>query len=736
MSFAEKGCWGKAEEHFEKAGHLRDKDQWDARTYGRHFIDYFPHRELGIAYYYLAKDFEEEVGEYKELSKEQKKVMEGHYENAVEELKISLSQTPSAKTIFYFNKVYKDLITKNAEIGGDIIEMSFPEIRIDNFRTKDEPVVIAGNVEDETYIKCIYVNDEPVYWLNSLEDFERNLDEKQLARVKKKDFPKDLKTKVSFKKQLLFLPQGDQTVTVKAENIKGGIRTKEIKVQVDRIGPMISVNEIEPLESSDKSKKLVKVSGFLNDESGVSALSVNGVSKFAINEKVVSVKESKTVSFDETIEIDEKDELEIVAYDGLGNETSTRIALADSVVTGSSALFASAGVTDGKNPIFLVQNRPPIRIYLKTDENEYLKKNQEIFTNLFTLRVQVYSDLEGLDSVKVKKIGYETEVDDIFEKYPHIKRMKKAKVISFDYVMDFSSEYKKYVVEAKKGEYISKKIINISPDFIKEGEFDIEKGSYEVLELRNRLSILVFLFEGNYDNAKFLHEKLIEKLEEIKINKYNNLLRLQVIPLEDMSDSFKNNSINSDKNKALEKARDLEKFVLKSEKCGWKNVSLIIIGRIKSGYHKAEDGSIVYRKDTVAKIYHTEVNKDKKIKSLPILNSYLESDLQNLQHTDENILSEMAMILAGKVGVKFPLLVGNIKEIIDEKKDEDLSGREIVTNLSHPDLRPNTILLSYKKRNGSKSGTAIITVSGSETRARLLDRMEAISNEEDNVITE
>jgi len=335
-SFAEGGFWDEAETCLKKAIQQRGKDHWRARTYGWHFIDYFPNRELGIAHYYLSD-----------------------LKNARKQLEISLSQTPSAKTIFYLNKVYEELIENNVEIDGKVIEMSFPEIRIDSFRTKDEPVVIAGDVKDETYIKSIYVNDAPVYWLNSLEDFERNLDEKQLARVKKQEILKELKTKVSFKKQLLFLPQGEQFVTIKAENIKGGVRTKEIEVRVDRIGPMISVSDIKTLKSSDKGKKTVRVSGFLNDESGVSALSVKGVSKLAINEKVVSIEESKTVSFDETVEIDKDNELEIVAHDGLGNETSTRIAVADSGVIGGSALFASAGVADGRNWVAVNGNEHP-----------------------------------------------------------------------------------------------------------------------------------------------------------------------------------------------------------------------------------------------------------------------------------------------------------------------------------------------------------------------------------------
>jgi len=43
-----------AEADFTEAISSRDKDQFRARTYGMHFLDYFPHRERGIVYYYMA----------------------------------------------------------------------------------------------------------------------------------------------------------------------------------------------------------------------------------------------------------------------------------------------------------------------------------------------------------------------------------------------------------------------------------------------------------------------------------------------------------------------------------------------------------------------------------------------------------------------------------------------------------------------------------------------------------
>src|SRR5512135_2425415 len=53
VSRSDDGDWEAARSDFSRALDLRDKDQRRARTYGMHFIAYFPHRELGVAYYHL-----------------------------------------------------------------------------------------------------------------------------------------------------------------------------------------------------------------------------------------------------------------------------------------------------------------------------------------------------------------------------------------------------------------------------------------------------------------------------------------------------------------------------------------------------------------------------------------------------------------------------------------------------------------------------------------------------------
>ena len=87
LSFSEGDFHDDAVRDFQDAIEKREKDQWRSRTYGMHFVDYFPHRELGIVYY------------------NQKK-----YTDAAVELEKSLSTAESSKAKYYLNKVRREIL--------------------------------------------------------------------------------------------------------------------------------------------------------------------------------------------------------------------------------------------------------------------------------------------------------------------------------------------------------------------------------------------------------------------------------------------------------------------------------------------------------------------------------------------------------------------------------------------------------------------------------------------------
>jgi tetratricopeptide (TPR) repeat protein len=84
LSYAEGNFWQEAERDYLKAIELRDADQLRARTYGVHFVNYFPHRELGIALYH-----------------------QNRFEAAIRELEISLRSHATAKAEYYLDKARK-----------------------------------------------------------------------------------------------------------------------------------------------------------------------------------------------------------------------------------------------------------------------------------------------------------------------------------------------------------------------------------------------------------------------------------------------------------------------------------------------------------------------------------------------------------------------------------------------------------------------------------------------------
>jgi TolB-like protein len=78
----ERSEWQKAATLFREALQGNDKDSKKARTYGMHFIEYYPHRELGICFYNLNEP-----------------------DKAKRELEISMRQQPSERARDYLNKI-------------------------------------------------------------------------------------------------------------------------------------------------------------------------------------------------------------------------------------------------------------------------------------------------------------------------------------------------------------------------------------------------------------------------------------------------------------------------------------------------------------------------------------------------------------------------------------------------------------------------------------------------------
>ena len=267
LSYAEGEYYPNAISDFQAAIRQREKDQRRSRTYGMHFVDYFPHRELGIVYF--------ETGVLLEAKRE---------------LELSLSQFPSSKAQFYLDRVRKQLIEQ--EVKAVLPPKIILDIEEKQMWTRADPVILTGRVEDEHYIQTITINGVPIFMDRS---------RKQLAFEKK-----------------MALAQGRHVIEVEAYNIVGGRSSQQVTIVVDREGPMISIENLTLKAGS--SGRQVTLAGSLYDQAGVAALRING--------RDLLIQTGTEVSFTYQLSTD-TDALEFTAGDILGNHTTARISLTD-----------------------------------------------------------------------------------------------------------------------------------------------------------------------------------------------------------------------------------------------------------------------------------------------------------------------------------------------------------------------------------------------------------------------
>jgi hypothetical protein len=199
---------------FHAAMTQRQDDQRRARTYGLHLIDYFPHRELGVAYYRL-----------------------GSQDDAIRELETSLVSEATAKAKFYLNKARKSRLQQTGR------DTSPPRIVLDAPRdgllTNRFSVRVSGQAEDDTYVAAIAV-DGQAQFIELAEPRQRFTQE-------------------------VALHDGANTIDIVAHDLVGRQSRKRLTVYLDRQGPLVSLDEVEVLDTPLR----VRVHGLLTDYSRI-----------------------------------------------------------------------------------------------------------------------------------------------------------------------------------------------------------------------------------------------------------------------------------------------------------------------------------------------------------------------------------------------------------------------------------------------------------------------------------
>ncbi len=269
LSCTEGGCYEHSVRYLKKALKKRpDEKKW-ASTFGMHYIDYFPHRETGIAYYYLCD-----------------------YDAARAELELSVSLEPSAKAFFYLDKVRRSIMERDKwEISKPELEIHYsllngtfstPGRKTCEIRTRDYPVIVSGTAEDRQYVSEITLAGRPVFM---------EVSEQQVAFSEK-----------------FYLNQGIHKIEIVARNLMGGEEQRELIIHVDRSGPIITIEDFQA----------GKIQGYVGDKAGVTSLT------FHADGKAEDIQTDEhgffVISFVPAVSAS------LVAVDELGNTTSAELA--------------------------------------------------------------------------------------------------------------------------------------------------------------------------------------------------------------------------------------------------------------------------------------------------------------------------------------------------------------------------------------------------------------------------
>ncbi|MEW5802644.1 MAG: hypothetical protein AB1847_11145 [bacterium] len=296
LSYAEGEFWPLAITDFQQAVRLKGRDQRRIRTYGLHILDdYFPHREMGIAYYF-SQD----------------------YQKAIQELSISLECYPSAKAKYYMNRA------REASLRLSRHDTASPVVLITSHR--DHQVVggfeatIEGTAEDDYFVEKIAINGVPF-----------------LCELSQKNMPF---------KTIVALQQGSNEIRVAARDLLGKESVKILHLLADRQAPVLSIDDLsiiqksgnEGQKGSERQKdsheqflsREIHLEGYVDD--------LCGVKTFQIEHQPVALETEKGGRFHfNTLLPESLEALAFVAEDQAGNRVEGQIKLKDFLSAHSSS---------------------------------------------------------------------------------------------------------------------------------------------------------------------------------------------------------------------------------------------------------------------------------------------------------------------------------------------------------------------------------------------------------------
>ncbi len=310
LSFAEGEFYEKAIDDLQTAIEKRRDDQWRSRTYGMHFVNYFPHRELGIIYYTLKE-----------------------YYNAEQELEDSLHTAESAKAKYFLNKTRKAILE---ETGMDRLPPSIKiQSPLEGTITNKFSLSLNGEVEDDYFVSSLAVDVIPL--------------------------PLELSAKKVLLEEQLTLNKGMNEILIQAADLTGKTAKKTLKIQVDREGPIIIIEDQETI-----GRKVI-LSGFLTDSTGITSFLINN-KRIPVAHKLDKIKDTASdvsgqeVEFYQEIDLPEGADTIILRVEDI----------ADNVTTGE--LFVNLKSDSGMNGLPLLASSHPLSIGFNPKQYAFIEK--------------------------------------------------------------------------------------------------------------------------------------------------------------------------------------------------------------------------------------------------------------------------------------------------------------------------------------------------------------------------
>jgi len=267
LSFAQGEFWTEAAADFKEAIKQRKVDQRMARTYGMHFVDYFPHRELGVAYFH-----------------------QENYHQAEKELETSLEMVDTGKAKHFLNLVRKkklELSQADKASPSITLEAASRQTAFNRFRFE-----VKGEVNDDFYARKISINETA-------------------------EFIELSAPKIPFTREIK-LKKGLNAINIKSTDLTGKVTEKTVQVFGDFEGPAFQLKNIA--DGDQVGEEAVVLNGALADATGVTELRVN--------DQVLSYDKEKEIAFALNINLEEGDnKILLAATDAVGNTTTGELNL-------------------------------------------------------------------------------------------------------------------------------------------------------------------------------------------------------------------------------------------------------------------------------------------------------------------------------------------------------------------------------------------------------------------------